>query len=230
MMVNMRPGSEWVQLWSWMVPSDRRHAFDQGLGRFLAHHHPRFDVTIYKAFNYLRLLPGAMEQLGDDLLAGWPSAHPVPVDAGHLVILPSGSDPRKLWSLDAYRQVTEAWMQHKGTRVTFIAGPSERALSEWFNASGLGLRRGYELLDGVPMADQVRCIRSAAVVVQNDCGPGHLAQLVNRPRVVLFPDWGDPREWFRPGPRAQYLQAAAGCPIASIPVDAVVRAVFQVAA
>lgn len=228
LMVNMRPGSEWVQLWSWLVPAERRWAFDQGFGRWLADRHIRFDVTRYKAFNYLGLLPGAPVSGDGDLLAGWPAGPAPAVDRGHLVLLPSGSDDRKLWPFDGYRAVLDAWLAGMGDRVTVIAGPREQPLIDWFKASGLGGRSGVTLSTGTPLAEQVACIRSAAAVVLNDCGPGHIAQLADRPRVVLFPEWGDPKEWFRPGTRARCLQAAAGQPIDSIPVAAVIDALHAV--
>jgi ADP-heptose:LPS heptosyltransferase len=204
--------------------------FDQGFGRWLADRHIRFDVTRYKAFNYLDLLPEAPVSGDGDLLTGWPDAQAPDVDRGHLVLLPSGSDDGKLWPLSMYHAVLEAWLGGMGDRVTVIAGPREQIVIDWFHASGLGDRRGVALMTGLPLAQQVACLRSAAAVVHNDCGPGHIAQLADRPRVVIFPDWGDPKEWFRPGRKARCLQAAAGRPIASVTVEAVLDALRQVMA
>jgi hypothetical protein len=226
--VNMRPGSEWVQLWSWLVPAQERWAFRQGFGRLLARHHIVFDVTRYKAFNYLGLLPGDPGVREGDLLDGWPPAAVRLPTARRLVLLPSGSDDRKLWPLDGYEALARAWLDGMGDEVVVIAGPREQAVQAWFGRCGLGEVAGMRIEVGTPLFDQVATIRSAAAVVHNDCGPGHIAQLADRPRVVLFPEWGDPPEWFRTGPRARCLRAQAGQPIASIPTATVLAALREV--
>lgn len=230
LVVNMRPGSEWVQMWSWLVPTPERWAFRQGFGRIIAHHHVAFDTSRYKAFNYLALQPGDPGVRGGDLIAGWPAVRAAPPPPGRtLVLLPSGSDDRKLWPLESYEAVARWWLAGHGDAVTVIAGPRETAVAGWFAGRGLDRVPGMRLDVGSPLPDQVATIRAAAAVVHNDCGPGHIAQLVDAPRVVLFPDWGDPAEWFRPGARARCLQAAAGQAIGSIAIDAVRDAIAAVA-
>jgi hypothetical protein len=227
--VNMRPGSEWVQLWSWLVPAPQRWCFDQGFGRWMDRRRIRFDVGRYKAFNYLGLLPGDPGVRDGDLLEGWDQVTPAPAGR-RLVLLPSGSHPEKLWPPEHYETVLRWWLSGRGDGATVIAGPSEKAVLAWFAERRLGELPGVRLMVGNPLAEQAAEIRAAAAVVHNDCGPGHLAQLMDRPRVVLFPHWGDPREWFRPGARARCLIPPAGQAIASIAAETVTTALSEIAA
>jgi ADP-heptose:LPS heptosyltransferase len=231
LVVNMRPGAEWVQLWSWLVPAPERWAFRQGFGRVIAKHHVAFDVSRYKAFNYLALLPGDPGVRRGDLLAGWPFGQAAaPLPGKRLVVLPSGGGGGKLWPLESYEAVIRAWVAGMGDGATVIAGPREQRVIAWFAERRLGDLPGVVLDSTSPLIDQVATIRAAAAVLHNDCGPGHLAQMADVPRVTVFPDWGDQGEWYRPGPRARCVQAAKGSPIESVPPEAVLAALREVVA
>ena len=71
------------------------------------------------------------------------------------------------------------------------------------------------------------------IVIANDCGPSHVAQLSGVPLVVVFGNWdGAARaridEWFWPRPGAHCVTTRNGAPIATIPVDDVLAAMLDV--
>ncbi|MFM2090791.1 MAG: hypothetical protein RLZZ127_1280, partial [Planctomycetota bacterium] len=80
--------------------------------------------------------------------------------------------------------------------------------------------------------------RVARVVVANDCGPGHLAQMSGAPMVTLFPNprgdaaWREPllRLWWWERPGAVAITPAVAGALADVPVAAVADAALAVLA
>ena len=146
-------------------------------------------------------------------------------------MMPGGSDEKKLWPLSSYEAVLRAWVYELGgDGVTVVAGPSESHVQSWFTERSIDRLPGARLLVSPRPNELIAVVRGAAAAVHNDCGPGHLAQLVDTPRVVLFPENGFPGEWFRPGFRARCFQAAAGQHITSITSDQVIAALREITA
>jgi hypothetical protein len=221
---SLRPGCEWVQVWMLAIRAHERWSFRRGLWWAIDRRGIPWDDDTYRADCYRRLGGGAPGP--GDLLAGWPDARSAP--ATGLVLLPSGQGAHKHWPLEHYAAVARWWLAHRPGPVTVIAGPGDGHVPPWCTSTFAGDAR-VRLIHGAAFADEVAAIRAATAVVQNDCGPGHIAQMVDVPRVVLFEDRVAPGEWFRPGPRSRFLRAAPGTPIATIGVDAVVQALEQVA-
>lgn len=219
--ITCRPRSEPVHAWSLLIPTRHRRCFAHGLGRMIDPQARRWDVTRYKALTYLGLVGAGWHDHTGDLLSGWDLLPPTP-QTGHLCLIPSGSSPDKKWPLGAYAEIARRWRDERGTPVQVLAGPDDPEIATWAEAVGLPV-----VIGGLPA--EAACIRGAAAVVGNDCGPNHIAQLMDRPRVVLFPEWGDPREWFRPGARARVLQPRTGEAIATIDAEQVWQALVEVA-
>ena len=89
-----------------------------------------------------------------------------------------------------------------GRSVVVCPGPGEEALAQ----DRFGSAR---VLTGVGLGTYAALLESAALMISNDTGPGHIAAAVATPLVsVLGPS--DPALWRPWGPAVQVVQAAAG--------------------
>ncbi len=102
-----------------------------------------------------------------------------PGPAGRLVIHPGAGAAAKMWALDGFRRVADAW-RAAGGEVAVVLGPAEHdQLGAWRAA-------GHGPIVGLPIADVAMLVVSAPTWLGNDSGLSHLAGALDRRGVVLF--------------------------------------------
>ena len=96
-----------------------------------------------------------------------------------------------------------------------------------------GTATAIEVVANAPIDDLARIFMDAKIVIANDCGPAHLAQMAGTPTVQPY-DNSDGlndvviRSWFNRRPGAICLTPRAKAPIDTIPVKAIVEAAREV--
>lgn len=224
LVVNCRPRSTRLHLWTWLLRTKERRCFAHGLGGWIDADSRPWDTTRYKALTYLGLVGAGWHDHPGDLLADWALVPAVP-SSGALVLVPSGSSDNKKWPLSHYLDLALRWRGTGAGPVQVLAGPGDPEVVAWL-ATPAVVAAGITRVQG-GFSAEAAAIRAAAVVVGNDCGPNHVAQLMDRPRVVLFPQGGGPGEWFRPGERAEFILPTT--PLQEVPVETVWSTVQRVA-
>lgn len=225
LIVNCRPRSTRLHLWTMLLRARERRCFAHGLGAWIDTQARPWDTTRYKALTYLGLVGAGWHDHPGDLLADWQFVPPQAGSSGALLLIPSGSSPDKKWPLAGYLELARRWRRIGDRPVQVLAGPGDPEIAEWA-ATPEVQAAGITRVTGGLQAEAA-AMRAAAVVVGNDCGPNHIAQLMDRPRVVLFRPTGGSGEWFRPGPHAEQVTPAG--PLSELPVDTVWAAVQRVA-
>lgn len=224
LLVNCRPRSTRLHLWSLLIPARERRCFRHGLGALIDPESRPWDTTRYKAFTYLGLVGAGWHDHGGDLLREWEFIPRATSSSNAMVLIPSGSSMDKKWPLERYLELAVRWRHEHGGEVQVLAGPGDPEVTAWVETPA-ARQLGLVLVKGGLQMEAV-AIRSAAVVVGNDCGPNHLAQLMDRPRVVLFKPTMQPEEWFRPGPQAAFIRPTT--PLGGLSVQEVWDAVVKV--
>jgi ADP-heptose:LPS heptosyltransferase len=151
-----------------------------------------------------------------------------------VLLLPAGKGAGKQWGFANYLALAERLVPALGVPAVIVVGPREAAEAE----AALVGRSGVRLEVAPSPRRTIALARAARVVVANDCGPGHLAQMSGAPMVTLFPNprggrsWREPllRLWWWERPGAVAITTAQARPIADIPVDVVAAATLAVAA
>lgn len=193
----------------------------------------RRDTSIYRPRNYVALLAGEVE------VPEFPSAirrlarRSLRATAPRtIVLMPCGSETRKLWGETNFTALARRFVEaDPEARFLLVLGGGERRYVDVFERAGLGARTSA-LIDG-SLADIARTVLAARVVIANDCGPSHVAQLAGVPVVLVFGNWdGAARvriaEWFDPRPGACCLTNDRSVEIETIGVDAVFHAAREV--
>ncbi|MCY2959250.1 MAG: hypothetical protein NTY35_03715 [Planctomycetota bacterium] len=190
------------------------------------------DTTVYRAVNYLNLLgeldPSAMFVESMAHLAR--NAHgAAAVAPGAYCLMPCGSEPPKLWGESNFIALARAIVERDpSARFLLVIGEGERRYVELFAREGLGSRTSA--LVGGSLPEIARAVLDARVVVANDCGPSHVAQIAGAPIVSIFGNWdGRARvriaEWFHPRPGARCVTTAAPAPVQTLGVEPVLAEV-----
>ncbi|MBA3698669.1 MAG: hypothetical protein H0W78_07435 [Planctomycetes bacterium] len=224
LVVNCRPRSTRLHLWTMLMRARERRCFAHGLGGWIDADSRPWDSNRYKALTYLGLVGAGWHDRQGDLLTDWKMV-PQVAPSGALVLVPCGSSPQKKWSLEKYLELAVRWRRSHGGPVQVLAGSDDPEVVTWV-ATPEVQEAGITLIRG-DLPVEAAALRAAAMVVGNDCGPNHLAQLMDRPRVVLFPMNGCPAEWFRPGARAEYILPHG--PLQEVSTDTVWSAIQKVA-
>jgi ADP-heptose:LPS heptosyltransferase len=170
-------------------------------------------------------LPGTVRQLA----ASSPRlADPRP----SAVLVSCGAKGRKHWGAARYAEVAHRLsVDHPDLAWYSVIGPREveQGCGEIFRKAPTPI----EVVAGRSLPDLAHLLRSARLVIANDCGPAHLAQMAGVPIVQPFDNSDDLngvaiRSWFDLRPGAICLTPRARAPIDTVPLDAVVHAAREV--
>ena len=126
----------------------------------------------------------------------------VPPSAGDVVIHPGSGSPAKCWPIGQFVELASR-LKAAGRPVRFVVGEVER---ERWSAADLGrLATAAGVRHPATLLDLLDELSTAAAVVGNDSGPGHLAGILGRPTVSLFVGPTAPARWRPLGPRVTVL-------------------------
>ena len=141
------------------------------------------------------------------------------------VLSPCGAWDRKQWGAARHAEVAGRLAElHPDLAWYAVLGPREmqQGCADAFRDTPVRI----DVVANAPIDDLAKIFIDAKIVIANDCGPAHLAQMAGTPTVqpfdnsdglngVVIPTWFD----LRPG--AICLTPSAKAPIDTIPVDAV---------
>lgn len=128
--------------------------------------------------------------------------------AGHIVLFHLGAgDPRNIFPPEQFAAVARALLQ-AGRPIGVIGTAPERPLVDRF-ATALG-HSFIDLTGALSLRETIAVIESAAVLLDNDTGPAHMAAAVGTPVVVAFATTNDPRRWGPMGARVGAVEFVPG--------------------
>ncbi len=239
--VTLRPQSFGLTALISTAGAARTLGYTTALSRLVLTHTVRRDTRVYRSLNYANLIegevpvppfPDAVRRLAAQRRLTAESARRDEERERPYVLMPCGSEERKLWSEANFIALAAAIVKaDSDARFELVLGAGETRYVELFARAGLG-DRTRALIDG-SLPEIARSVLRARAVVANDCGPSHVAQLSGVPLVVVFGNWDGAAkvrvdEWFWPRPGARCLTTQTAAPIATISVDDVLAALHSV--
>jgi ADP-heptose:LPS heptosyltransferase len=196
----------------------------------------RYDSTIYLAARYLSLVEESVRdgsddrsiplfrKWGEELAGGRPDS--LPARAGRIVLFPGAGRPEKRWPPDRFGTLAARLVAATGTQAILAFGPDERDL-----AGRVARTEGVEVAVDPPIETLLALVLGAALVVSNDCGPSHLAQLSGRRFLGLYRAcWSTVEDWFLDRENSDLLVVPRGSEMDSLAVGEVfarARALFE---
>lgn len=150
----------------------------------------------------------------------------------YAVLCPGGAWDRKQWGAARYAEVASRLAElHQDLAWYAVLGPREveQGCADAFR----GTAPPIDVVANAPIDDLARIFMDAKIVIANDCGPAHLAQMAGTPTVQPYDNSDGQndvviRSWFNRRPGAICLTPRAKAPIDTIPVDAVLAAAREV--
>jgi len=150
----------------------------------------------------------------------------------YAVLSPCGAWDRKQWGAARYAEVARRLAElHPDLAWYAVIGPREveQGCADAFRETPGQI----DVVASAPIDDLARIFMDAKIVIANDCGPAHLAQMAGTPTVQPYDNSDGLNDvtigsWFDSRPGAICLTPRAKAPIDTIPVEAVFDAARQV--
>ena len=184
--------------------------FEGDVTRLQDHTYP-FPKSRYISQLYLNLLGTEMQSYSE--------AVRLPSD-DYALVVPLGLRKQKHYPIEQWQQVAGELSRRMPVR--FLVGPGMDTHKSRLEAGGF-------LVHAAPPIDQLEeLVARARLVLSNDCGPGHFAQIRDVPRVAVFDASVEWEHWSQPGPRSRVLRGPEPGRISSISPDLILEAAAEV--
>lgn len=139
------------------------------------------DTQVYRAQNYLNLLGRIVE------LQSIPKKK-------QILMIPGAGDDNKIWSICNYLELAENLTTNYHCKVCFLLGKKEGRFQDQID-------KNFEIYYDRNIIDVKEIVQSSSIVVANDCGPSHFAQISDVKTIILFSNEngkidGTLKEWF----------------------------------
>ena len=209
--INLRSNSSFVDLLILLCNRNEKIGYRNVWNRWGYTRYVLHDTNIYRAQNYLNLFKKHLQPYHADRQK-------------RIVLMPGAGGVHKRWALQNYIRLAEK-LQHAYPRfeIAFVLGAQEHDLERSIRDAGLRCHNDLEL------SDLFTFIKSSSLVIANDCGPSHIAQIYMVPTIVLHSDEtlgaaATIREWFHSHDASRAIIGKAGKSIDTIQVDRVLDA------
>lgn len=207
--INLRKRSSLINLYIALFNRHQKIGFDSFLTKLFFNHTKEHNSTIYRAQNYLNLI---------DQTIAYDSIQ----KEKRIIIIPGAGEGFKIYPLHHYLTLaTKLSKRFPEYEIAFVLGQKEINMRP-------DIEKGFKVYESLAIAELFSVIQSASLVITNDCGPSHIAQISSLPHIILYSDEkgsGEAvkQEWFNPKENAQYLLSKSNQSIDTIEVDDIFR-------
>lgn len=209
--INLRKNSLFTAALISLFNLNKKIGFSNTLSNIFFTKTVRYDDTIYRARNYLNLL--------DEKLEYEPLA-----EQNDVIIIPGAGKSFKEWGIDNYveaaRFIKDAYPH---IAVRFVLGKKEQGFIEQ-------IPKEFSVLYDLEIKKLYDTLSRSSLVIANDCGPSHIAQINGTKTLILLSDeYGDAqkvaKEWVNTGEHKLCLIGEAQKSIRTISLGEVKKSV-----
>ena len=224
LIINMRPNSDRTLLCTFLTPARKKIWFSKK-----KKHKGVFQNTqIYIAYSYLELLGplGVRQDRNFELFSQLikTSGYVIQQSKKNIVFIVAGGERYKRWGIDNFLRLIEI-LGPSHFFYHFVLGADEQDYIKSINEKNLPF---FEIHSGKKIEDIGKLCISSDLVVSNDCGPSHIAQLSHCRYLSLW-GWGlkplFPRfsEWFYPHNDSYVLMTKHGVELPELEPERVAK-------
>jgi len=197
-----------------LLSKGKKYAYNNTITRLFFTKSILYQKNIYRASNFLNLLPHEV------------TAHYFHSEKkNYITLIPAGEYKIKHWNIQNYLQLADTFVKlYPLLDINFVLGEAER---EYLNVIK-NHSTTYSIYFNKSLNELFDIIISSKLVVANDCGPAHIAQISDTANIILYSDENFTakktiNEWFRKKENARYVISDKGKSINTINVNAVIK-------
>ncbi|MDA3947319.1 MAG: hypothetical protein PF439_11640 [Helicobacteraceae bacterium] len=218
--ISLRKNSLPVTLAMILLNRNKTYGYANFLSRLFFTKTLPFNQSLFRTESYLALLP---DQCPKQYL---PS---IPVQQKHICLMPGGAFDWKHWDIENYLKLADRLKNRLPEyTVYFVMGEMEepyvKTIEAWHNH--------YEILINQPLKALFELVQSSQLVIANDCGPSHIAQISDVKNIILYSSEVNDgnsvaKEWFRDKEDSAFIVGVKGESINTIDVDSVYQSALR---
>lgn len=212
--ISLRKGSVFTTLLMALLNRKTKIGYSSALSSLLLTKTVPYDTQIYRAENYLQLIENNYH---DDAVRKKNSFH----TSDNIYIIPGAGGEHKIWPIESYLRLAQLVVgKSPGKAVIFILGEKERKYKKIIE------KAGFESLFNASFKELFVKINSSSLVIANDCGPAHIAQISYCRYIILYSDEKNDAdrviaEWFKPKKDCYAIRGEKSKSIRTISVETV---------
>jgi ADP-heptose:LPS heptosyltransferase len=230
---NLRPYSAYIQLIIGLFYKAYKVGFSSGLGSKLIYNKVRdYNSTIYKSCLYLSLLD---KQFAEDSFAYFDQfKETLPFKETNIfTFMPGGGEgEHKKWGIHNFLSLSASILKDiPDSRIVFILGPMEKEEAQLIKESNLVDK--FTVYISPEISTIASITKNSVVVVANDCGPSHIAQMMDCNYIGVW-GWEKQRpiiriaEWSYTSEKSLQIVAKYGMSIKTISSKRVLRSIKSI--
>lgn len=199
-----------------LLSKGKKYAFDNTITKLFFTKSIPYQKDIYRAENFLNLLP-------DEVAPHYFHTK----KKHHITLIPAGEYKLKHWSIQNYLTLADTLVKlYPNLDVNFVLGQAEKDYLDIIKKHN----RAYSISFHREVDELFEIITSSQLVIANDCGPAHIAQISDTSNIILYSDENfkadkTVNEWFRKKENARYIISDAGKSINTIKIETVIKTV-----
>jgi len=180
-----------------------------------------FDQHQFRAESFLSLLPDTCHKRYLPKLLS---------EQENIYLMPGGAFTWKHWEITNYLKLADKLqLQYPEYVISFIIGKDEehylQSIEEW--------PTDYAVYINKPLTELFSLVQHAQLVIANDCGPSHIAQISAVSNIILYSSEKNDgenvaKEWFREKPNSLYLVGEKKRSINSISLNTVYESAVSI--
>ncbi len=206
--LNLQRNSMFINLMTSLFHKNKTIGYRNGWSRWFYDQSIPHNSNIYRAQNYLNLIGANLQPYHGDRY-------------DRILLMPGAGGAHKRWALEHYIALAQKLQQrYPHFEIDFVVGAQENDLVPIIQNAGFNIYNNLEITALFAL------IKGSKLVIANDCGPSHMAQIYKIPIIILHSDEtlsaaSTLREWFYPHDGARALVSEAGKSINSIKTEEV---------
>ena len=208
-----RKNSTFISIMTFLFKNGESVGFSTNINRMLFSRCVTDNRKVYRANNYLSFIGQELGQLA--------MTEDKNNDGGPICLIPGAGAKHKEWGINNYldlaRRLSSSGWQDK---IHFILGEKETGLIEAIE------KEGFSVLFDRNIDELIDLFKQARLVVANDCGPSHIAQIFTQKYIILYSNKNQDadqviEEWFYSQKGCFSIVGEPGKSISSISVSKV---------
>jgi len=207
--INLRKKSSFINFYIALLNRQTKIGFTTPLTKLCFTQNKAHNPTTYRASNYLNLMDETMKYESSSKVQ-------------RICIIAGAGEDFKIYPIRSYIELaTKLKKRYPEYEIAFVLGQKESALQEY-------IKEPFKVYFDCEIEKLFEVISTSSLVVSNDCGPSHIAQISDVANIILYSDEkGNAdkvvQEWFNPKDNAIYLSSEKNKKIATIEVQDIFR-------